>query len=82
MIKNALPVHDYRCIKKNLRTYGDTFYTNIRDLNVSEDDIGCEYFTVIFYWFSTCIQKQILSASICKQLCLQNCKQTNDNLFW
>ena len=27
--------------------YGDKVYTNFRDLNVPEDDIECEFFTVI-----------------------------------
>ena len=45
---NALPVYDDRYIKIKIRTYGDKVYTNIRGLNVPEDDIKCESFTVIF----------------------------------
>ena len=44
---NALPVYDDRYIKTKIRTYGDKVYTNFRDLNVPEDDIECESFTVI-----------------------------------
>ena len=34
-------------IKTKIRTYGDNIYTNFCGLNVSEDDIKCESFTVI-----------------------------------
>ena len=44
---NALPVYDDRYINTKIREYGDKVYTNFRDLNVLEDDIECEYFTVI-----------------------------------
>ena len=44
---NALPVYDYRYIKTKIRTCGDKIYTIIRGLNVPEDDIECECFTVI-----------------------------------
>ena len=44
---NALPVYDDRYIKTKRRTFGDTFYTNFRGLNVPEDDVECESFTVI-----------------------------------
>ena len=45
----ALPVTlDDRYIKTKIRTYVDKMYTNICGLNVSEDDIECESFTVIF----------------------------------
>ena len=43
---NALPVYDDRYIKTKMRTYGDKA-TNLRGLNVLEDDIECESFTVI-----------------------------------
>ena len=36
-----------RYIKTKLRTYGTKVYTNFRGLNVPEDDIECESFTVI-----------------------------------
>ena len=45
--KIALPVYDDRYIKTKIRTYGDKTYTNFRELNVPEDDIKCESFTVI-----------------------------------
>ena len=44
---NALPVYDDRYIKTSIRTYGDKVYTNFRGLNVLEDYIECESFTVI-----------------------------------
>ena len=44
---NTLPVYDDRYIKTKVRTYGDKVYTNFRGLNVPEDDIECEFFTVI-----------------------------------
>ena len=34
-------------IKSKIRTYGDNIYTSFCGLNVSEDDIKCESFTVI-----------------------------------
>ena len=43
----ALPVFDDRYIKTKVRAYGDKVYTNFRDLNVPEDDIGRSSFTVI-----------------------------------
>ena len=39
--------YNARYIKTKIRTYGDKVYTNFRGLNVSEDDIGCESFTII-----------------------------------
>ena len=44
---NSLPVYDHRCIKTIIRTCGDKVYTNFRGLNVPEDDIECESFTII-----------------------------------
>ena len=44
---NALPVYDNRYIKTKIRTYGDKVYTNFCGLNVPENDIKCESFTVI-----------------------------------
>ena len=44
---NALPVYDDRYIKTKIRTYGDKVYTNFCGLNVPEEDIECEFFTVI-----------------------------------
>ena len=44
---NALPVYDGSYIKSKIRTYGNKVYPNIRGLNVPEDDIERESFTVI-----------------------------------
>ena len=44
---NALPVNDDRYINTKIRTYSDKVYTNFRGLNVPEDDIEWEFFTVI-----------------------------------
>ena len=44
---DALPVYDDRCIKTKIRTYGDKIYPNFCGLNVPEDDIDCESFTII-----------------------------------
>ena len=43
----ALSVYDERYIKTKIRISGDKVYTNFRGLNVPEDDIECESFTVI-----------------------------------
>ena len=43
---NALPVYDDRYIKTKIRTYSDKVYNNFRGLNVPEDDIESESFTV------------------------------------
>ena len=49
---NALPFYDDRSIKTKIRTYGDKVYTNFCGLNVSENDIEYESFTVIsIYYF-------------------------------
>ena len=44
---NTLPVYGDRYIKTKIRTYDDKIYANFRSLNVPEDDIECESFTVI-----------------------------------
>ena len=44
---NALPVYDGKYIKTKIRTYGDKVYTKFRGLNVPEDNMECESFTVI-----------------------------------
>ena len=44
---NTLPVYDNRYTKTKIRTYGHKIYTNVRDLNVPEDDVKCESFTII-----------------------------------
>ena len=48
---NVLPVYDDRYIKTKIRTYGNKAFTNFRGLNVPEDDIECESFTVISIGF-------------------------------
>ena len=44
---DALPVNDDRYIKTKIQTYGDKVYTIFRGLNVPEDGVECESFTVI-----------------------------------
>ena len=44
---NALPAYDDRYIKTKIRTYGDKVFTNFHGLNLQQDDIECESFTVI-----------------------------------
>ena len=44
---NVLSVYYDRYIKAETRTYGDKVYTNFCGLNVPEDNIECESFTVI-----------------------------------
>ena len=44
---NVSPVYDNRYIKPKIRTYGDSVYTNFHGVNVPEDDVECESFTVI-----------------------------------
>ena len=44
---NALPVYDYRYIKAKIRTCGHKVYANICALNVPEDYVECDSFTVI-----------------------------------
>ena len=44
---NALPVYDVRYIKTKIRTFSDKIYTNVCGLNVPEDDMECESFTII-----------------------------------
>ena len=61
---NALPVYDDRYIKTTIRTYGDKAYTNFRGLNVREDHIECETFTVISIDSLLVYKKKILPASI------------------
>ena len=46
---SVLPAYDDRYIKTKMRTYGDKVYTNVRGLDVPEDDIECESFTVISF---------------------------------
>ena len=61
---NALTVYDDRYIKTKIRTYGDKVYTNFRGLNVAEDDIEHESFTVISIDSLLLFDNKLLSASI------------------
>ena len=45
-----LPVYDDRCINTKLRTNDDNVYANFCSINVPEDDMECESYTV----FSIC----------------------------
>ena len=66
---NALPAYDDRHIKTKIRTNDDKVYTNFRGLNVPEDDIEYECFSVISI-DSLLAYENELSASIFRQLCL------------
>ena len=44
---NTLPVYDDQYIKTKIRTYDIKVYTNVCGLNVPEDDMECQCFTVI-----------------------------------
>ena len=43
---NALPVYDDRYIKTKIITHGDKVYTNFCGLNVPENDVEYESFTL------------------------------------
>ena len=57
-----------RYIKTKMRMYGYKVYTNFCNLNVPEDGVKCESFTIIS--IDSCLWKQILSTSIFRQFCL------------
>ena len=65
---NALPVFGDRYIKTIIRTCRDKVYTNFRGLNVSEDDIECESFTVI-----SIDSLHVYENKYYLQVCLDNC---------
>ena len=46
-------------MKTKIRTYGDKVYTNFRGLNVPEDDIESESFTVISIDSLLTVQQQM-----------------------
>ena len=46
---NALLVYNDTYIKTKIGTYGVKVYINYRGLNVPEDDVECESFTVISF---------------------------------
>ena len=79
---NALPAYDDKCIKTKIRTYGDKVYTNFWGLNVSQDDIEFESFTVI-----SIRSLLVYENKYYLQVYLGNCtykiaKKTNDKLSW
>ena len=63
-------------LKAKIKTYCDKVYTDFCGLNVPEDDLECEYFTLIS--IDSCISKQIFAGNIFRQLCLLNCRQASD----
>ena len=48
---NTLPPFDYRYMKIKIGTYGDGAYKVFRGLNLPENGVKCESFTVIFIDF-------------------------------
>ena len=44
---SALPIYDDRYIKTKIRTYGNEVYTDFHGLNVPDDGVECESFTII-----------------------------------
>ena len=71
---NHLLVYDDRYRENKIRTYSDKVYTNFHGLNVSEDDIECESFTV------TSIGSLLVYGSkYYLQVFLENCDQKTVN---
>ena len=68
---NALPVYCDRYIKTKIRTYSDKSFTIFRGLNVTEDAIECESFTVISIDFLLIYDKKYYL-----QVYLDNCAKT------
>ena len=66
---NALLDYDNRYIKSKMKTYGGKVYTDFCCLNVQEDGIECECFTIISVDFLLVYEKKILSTSIYRQFC-------------
>ena len=44
---NALPFYNNKYIKLKIKTYADKNYTNFYRVNMPEDDVECESFTII-----------------------------------
>ena len=44
---DALPIYDDRYLKTKITAYDEKVYTNFCGLNVSEEDVECESFTLI-----------------------------------
>ena len=55
-------------MKSKIRTYGDKIYTNVRGVNVTEDDIEWESFTIISINSLLAYDKKYYI-----QACLDNC---------
>ena len=70
---NVLSVYDDRYIKTKIRPFSDKFYTNFRGLDVPEDDIKYQSFTIISIDSLLVYDKKYYL-----QVYLANCKQTND----
>ena len=67
---NALPVYDDRYIKTKITIYNYKVYTNFCGLNVPEDEIECESFTVISIDSLLVYENNITCIYIFRQLCL------------
>ena len=68
-LKNIkLKVYDDRCIKTKIRTFTDKVYANFCDLNMPEDDIEYESFTVISIDYLL-----VYESKYYLQVCLDNC---------
>ena len=81
---NALPLYDDRYIKAKTRTYSHKIYTDFRGLNIPEDDIEHESFTVI-----TTDSLLVYKIKYYLQVYLDNCaykiankQKTSDRLSW
>ena len=72
-------MYDDRYIKTKIRTYVDKVCTNFRGLNVPEDDIEYESFTVISI-DSLLIYENKYYLQVYLDNCAYNCRQTNDRL--
>ena len=83
---NALSVYDDRYIKTKIRTYGDKVYCNFPSLNVPEDDVDCESFTVISIdslpvYESKYYQQVYLGNCVYKSVNTQMLDYLDENLF-
>ena len=68
-LKNIkLKVYDDRCIKTKIRTFTDKVYANFCDLNMPEDDVEYESFTVISIDYLL-----VYESKYYLQVCLDNC---------
>ena len=65
---NVLPVYNDRYIKTKIRTYGDKLYTNLCGLNLPEDGVKFDSFTIIFIDFLLVYENNYFL-----QVCLHNC---------